>query len=265
MERIKMLVFDVDGTLYDLVRQEIPASAIEAIQRAKENGYLFVIASGRAHYALGKTLNDLSPDYVISMSGCVVSEGNGRIISHHDFTERDVAELLAFCHKHEAGLVFKFPDRMYIYQHPEKIDWLQGQMNSDVGKEPFVNCPMQDHHLIALPQSASIHADPKTVERTFGNHKRLSFLPYSADGYDVVPIGMNKGVGLRKLMDHLHLSQSEVACIGDNFNDLEMMAAAGVRIAMGNAIHAVKAIADYITDTTDQDGIYHALKYLKCF
>ncbi len=265
MRRIKMLVFDVDGTLYDLKKHEIPKSAITAIQRAKENGYLFVIASGRAHYGLGKALNDLRPDYVLSMSGGVVSDGDGTIISHHDMKEQDVAQLLAFCHKQEAGLVFKFLDHMYIYQHPEKINWLEGQMNSDIGKEPFIDCPSQDHHLVALPQSASIHADPAAVKRVFKDHERLVFLPYSKDGYDVVPKGIHKGVGLRTLMEHLHLSKEEVACIGDNFNDLEMMAGAGVSIAMGNAVEAVKAFADYITTASDQDGIYHALNYLGCF
>ena len=55
MKNIKMLVFDVDGTLYDLVEHCIPTSCIEAIKQAKEHGYIFVIATGRAHYGLGKS------------------------------------------------------------------------------------------------------------------------------------------------------------------------------------------------------------------
>lgn len=265
MKQIKMLVFDVDGTLYDLVKHEIPLSAVAAIQKAKENGYYFVIASGRAHYGLGKALNDLHPDFVLAMSGGVVVKGTHQVISHHDFNDADVQQLLDFCHEQDAGLIFKFLDHMYIYQHPEKIDWLEGQMNSDIGKEPFRDCPMQNQHLFARPQSASIHADPKVVEKVFANHERIQFLPYSADGFDVVLKGMNKGVGLRTLMDYLQLSKEEVACIGDNFNDLEMMQTAGYRIAMGNAIDEIKEIADYVTTASDQDGIYRALKHLGCF
>lgn len=265
MNKIKMLVFDVDGTLYDCVHHEVPASAIEAIQKAKDNGYYFVIASGRAHYALGKALNDLQPDYILSVSGGVIVNQQQEIISHHDFKEEDVIDLLDFCHKQQAGLVFKFMDHMYIYQHPEKIDWLEGQMHSDIGTEPFIDCPTQDRHLHDMPQSASVHADPKAVESAYGNHPSLAFLPYSKDGYDVVLKGIHKGVGLQELMNYLHLEKDEVACIGDNYNDLEMMQTAGYRIAMGNAIDEIKEIADFITTTSDQDGIYHALQHLKCF
>lgn len=260
-----MLVFDVDGTLYDCVHHRIPESAIAAVQKAKQNGYYFVIATGRAHYGLGKALNDLAPDFILSVSGGVVVNQAQEVISHHDFTKEDVEELLTFCHTHEAGLLFKFLDHMYIYQHPEKIDWLKGQMESDIGKEPFLEHPQQTHHLQDLPQSASIHADPKAVEEAFFNHPRIQFLPYSKDGYDVVLKGINKGVGLQELMEYLHITKEEVACIGDNFNDLEMMEVAGYRIAMGNAIEEIKKAADFITTATDQDGIYHALKHLECF
>ncbi len=87
MNRIKMIVFDVDGTLYDLVRHEIPHSAVTAIQKAKQNGILFVIATGRTYYGLGKALNDLQPDYILSVSGGVVTDQNQKIITHHDFTK----------------------------------------------------------------------------------------------------------------------------------------------------------------------------------
>ena len=265
MNQIKMLVFDVDGTLYDLKKHEIPLSTILAIQKAKENGYLFVIATGRAHYGLGKALNDLKPDYILSVSGGMVVNSHHEVISHHDFIKEDVEELLDFCHENEAGLVFKFMDHMYIYQHPEKIDWLKGQMESDIGNEPFIDCPQQNAHHFSLPQSACIHADPIQVQKAFGNHPRIEFVQYSKDGYDVVLKGINKGVGLKELRNFLKLKKEEVACFGDNFNDLEMMEEAGFSIAMGNAIDEVKDIADYITTSSDQDGIYHALKYLHCF
>ena len=76
----KVLVFDVDGTLYDMVHHEIPSSAIAAIKKAKENGHIFVIASGRAFYGLGKALDELTADYIISMSGGVLTNNKKQII-----------------------------------------------------------------------------------------------------------------------------------------------------------------------------------------
>lgn len=102
------------------------------------------------------------------------------------------------------------------------------------------------------------------MEQAFNEDDSIAFLRYSEDGFDVVPKGINKSVGLKDLMDYLHLSHDEVACIGDNYNDLEMMEIAGTAIAMGNAIPEVKAKADFITTASDQDGIANALKYLGC-
>ncbi len=264
MNKIKVVVFDVDGTLYDLVRHEIPASAIQAIQKMKENGVLFVIATGRTHYGLGKALNDLQPDYILAMNGSALADKDHHLIHSHCFTKEEVDRILTFAHQNDAGLIWKFAHHMYIYQHPEKIDWLEGQMNSDIGKEPFIDCPSQDHHLQELPIACCVHADPQAVAKAFGHDSDISFLPYSEDGYDVVKKGLNKSVGLLDLVDYLHLDLNQVACIGDNYNDLEMMKIAGTAIAMGNGIDEVKAIADYVTSSSDQDGIYHALKYLHC-
>lgn len=264
MKKLKMLVFDVDGTLYDVKRHEIPKSAIEAIHKAKQNGYLFVIASGRAHYGLGAAIMELQPDYIISVSGGVIVDQHQNIIVRHDFAKQDVEELLQFCHTQEAGLVLKFIDHMYIYQHAEKVDWLEGQMLSDIGEEPFIQHPQQLQHTLDSPQSACVHADPLVVKQVYGAHAKLQFLPYSDDGFDVVLKGIHKGVGVQLLMDYLHLDKEEVACIGDNYNDLEMMQVVAHPIAMGNAIEDIKKIAEFITTTSDQDGIQIALQYLNC-
>lgn len=260
---IKMLVFDVDGTLYDLKRHEIPNSCIKAISLAKEHGYLFVIATGRAHYGLGAALESLGADYILSSNGGVIVDKKNNIISHNDITLPECEQLLSFAHKEEAGLIFKFLDHMYIYQHPEKVDWLQGQLESDIGDAPFIHHIEQNQHRKTLPQSASIHASAMAVE-AFSKQSSLSFHQFSECGFDVAMQGVNKGSGLSSLMKHLHLSQEEVVCFGDNYNDLEMMEVAGYAVAMGNAVAQVKQKADFITSACDQDGIYHALQHLHC-
>ena len=61
-----------------------------------------------------------------------------------------VERVNAFCRSHQAGLAWKFLDHCYIYQSPEKIDWLQPQKESDIGPEPFIDCPAQDRHQTCL-------------------------------------------------------------------------------------------------------------------
>lgn len=223
----------------------------------------FVIATGRAHYGLGAALESLGADYILSSNGGVIVDKENKVISHTDITLSECDQLLTFAHHVEAGLIFKFLDHMYIYQHPEKVDWLQGQLESDIGSAPFIHHPQQIHHQEVLPQSASIHADAKQIE-AFAKQSSLSFHQFSESGFDVAPQGVNKGSGLTTLMRHLHLTKEEVVCFGDNYNDLEMMEIAGYAVAMGNAVTKVKQKADYITSACDQDGIYLALQHLHC-
>ena len=81
----------------------------------------------------------------------------------------------------------------------------------------------------------------------------------------VIPArGMNKAVGLQELIDQLGIARGEVAAFGDNYNDVEMLKLAGTAVAMGNAVEEVKALADYVTTSSDQDGIARALAHLGC-
>ena len=109
-----------------------------------------------------------------------------------------------------------------------------------------------------------MHAEPEAVDEVFHADSELAFLRYSADGYDVVSRGMNKAVGLRELIDQLKIAPEEVAAFGDNYNDVEMLKLAGTAVAMGNAVDEVKALADYVTTSSDQDGIARALAHLGC-
>jgi len=67
--------------------------------------------------------------------------------------------------------------------------------------------------------------------------------------------GADKGNALRLLCSHLNVDISKAVAFGDDCNDFEMLGAAGIGVAMGNAIDKIKATADHITDTNDNDGV----------
>ena len=73
--------------------------------------------------------------------------------------------------------------------------------------------------------------------------------------------GVDKGVGLKRLADFLEVPIEQTMAIGDTENDLAIIKAAGIGVAMGNAKDDVKAAADYVTASVDEDGIYKALKH----
>ena len=93
---LKLLVFDVDGTLYDLKHHEIPQSCRKAIARAKQNGLRFCHCDRPDALWVRAALNAPQPDYILAVNGAVVADGQGRILSHHDFTPAMVERINAF-------------------------------------------------------------------------------------------------------------------------------------------------------------------------
>ena len=67
---------------------------------------------------------------------------------------------------------------------------------------------------------------------------------------------------MKRLADALGISMADTVAVGDSNNDSEMLQCAGTSIAMGNAIEAIKDMADYVTTDVTEDGIWNALAWL---
>lgn len=79
---------------------------------------------------------------------------------------------------------------------------------------------------------------------------------------DITAKGNNKQKGIDEIIRHFNIRLEETVAFGDGGNDISMLRHAGIGVAMGNASDDVKAVADYITTTVDDDGIANALKQL---
>ena len=75
-----------------------------------------------------------------------------------------------------------------------------------------------------------------------------------------MPQNLNKAYTLHKLLEHLNLDRSQLIACGDGYNDLPMIEFAGLGVAMGNAVDEVKAAANYVTATNDEDGIAQVIE-----
>ena len=75
--------------------------------------------------------------------------------------------------------------------------------------------------------------------------------------------GISKKTGVERFCNHFGIERGETMSFGDGGNDKTMLLYTGIGVAMGNANLELKAIADYITDDVDNDGIWNALKYFQ--
>ena len=79
---------------------------------------------------------------------------------------------------------------------------------------------------------------------------------------EIVPLGVNKGSSLARLLDVLGRTPADLTAIGDNYNDLEMIQLAGMGVAMGNAPEDIRQQANFVTKTNNEDGVAYALDRL---
>ena len=78
---------------------------------------------------------------------------------------------------------------------------------------------------------------------------------------DLVNANNSKASGIESILRHFGIKKEECIAFGDGGNDIEMLEYCGIGVAMGNALDGVKAVADHITDTVDNDGIAKALRH----
>ena len=89
---------------------------------------------------------------------------------------------------------------------------------------------------------------------------RLNVYPSKATYLEVMDLKGSKSNSVKFVSERLGLDRTEIIAMGDNYNDIEMIKYAGMGVAMGNAPDDIKAIADYVTDTNNNDGVRKALE-----
>lgn len=259
----KMLVLDIDGTLLNSEHVISPKTK-QALKDLSEKGVYVVLASGRPTAGMIPLIQelglDLSTNYFISYNGAHLNHTQqSELLFADQLDSITVQNFLAVANQFNGALITYATDALQVSAVNEWVE-LEARLNNlNINQA-------QSSDALATPTPKMIIAnDEKTTKETlsfaqsqYGDHFQLSIsMPYFLE---VTSKTVDKALTLKRLCDHLAIDIADVVTCGDGGNDMTMIQAAGTGVAMGNANDTVKAHADYITATNDEDGIVEVIE-----
>lgn len=262
----KLLVLDVDGTLLNDT-QEISKRTLAALLKIQQMGVRIVLASGRPTYGLMPLVKALELSnyggFIIPYNGCqIIKAQNGEIM----FERQINPEMLPYLEKKarkNGFAIFTYRgdtiitsslDNKYI-QHEALLNNLKILKEEEFSIAiDFSPCKCM---LVSEDEEALIGLEQHWKKRLNGTLDTFRSEPYFLE---VVPCGIDKANSLGVLLEQLGVAREEVIAIGDGVCDVTMLQLAGMGIAMGHSQDSVKACADYVTASNEEDGVALAVE-----
>jgi Cof subfamily protein (haloacid dehalogenase superfamily) len=266
---IKLIALDVDGTLMSS-RNELLPSTVEALQAAADRGIHIVLCTGRMLSECGELLEQLPMiRYAVTCTGAqTVDTKTGATIGRRSLTADDLRLLCS--HFWDLDVLLQVFDDHDGLMHNDAKCLAEAERFCSPGLAQAIrryHAPEAD-----LRAYVDAYEGPTNKLHMFfasAAHKNLAVertkgLPYdfadtSATDLEIMPLGVDKGLGLQQLADYLDLDRSRVMAIGDGGNDEGMLRFAGLAVAMGNANDYIKSLAHRVTADNDHDGVAKAV------
>lgn len=260
----KMIFSDMDGTLLKSV-SEISEKNIEMIQKAVDKGTEFIICTGRGVYGVERFLKQLQltgrKGYVICQNGAAVYNlENMELILRHNFSAADLRPVVE-CARRKGIEVYLYDDRTFLAEaETERTRKYCQVMGADMRILP--DGLSYDGYFTKCLLSASYEKLQELRQEVEPLVKDKLNMFYSSPNYlEFVKKGVNKGRALEETAEKAGVPLTEVIAIGDSDNDLPMIQAAGLGVAVANAAEHIKKAADFITTRTcEEDAVAEVIE-----
>ena len=254
------LFFDIDGTLVSFKTHEIPASTIFALTQAKANGSRVYIATGRPPIILTNlgAIEHLIDGY-ITTNGALCYVGD-QLVCCQPIPMQDVMTCVEDAQEKGYSLIVVGRKDVAVLDPKGDVDRIFRQMlavkNLDKAS-PLDEVLQQD--ILQLTPFFPADYEPKLLARM----SQCVSGRWHPEFTDITANGADKGKGIQAIARHEGFDPNHTIAFGDGGNDTSMILQAGIGVAMGNAIDALKQQADYITTSVDEDGILNALRHFR--
>lgn len=276
MKDIKLVALDLDGTLFDN-SSRISKRNLTAIRSITDKGIHVVISTGRPFEGIPfDQIKGTGINYAITANGSGIYEiSTGKCLYENAMDEELVTPILNFLLTRDIHMDAFIGGKGYTpiqcVETAQKLTVPSSLKNYIITTRTRLDNILQFIHenqlkvqkmtLNFYPAADGTLIDRETVRKFLVSNPSITTVCGGYNNLEFTRADANKGVGLRKLAEILGVNPDATMAIGDTENDLAIIEAAGIGVAMGNATDAVKARADYVTTTNTKDGVAAAIEH----
>ena len=251
----KVVFFDVDGTLLSHKLNAVPRSARRVLEELKGKGVKRVAATGRHKLELDKLpVRDIDFDGYITLNGQLCLDGEGSLIAGNPITGEEKEHLLRLFRDRSLPLMLVEQDTMYLNFVNEHVVLAQQAISTPI---PPLGEYMGNEIYMAVAFVAQ--EDAAKLTALLPGCKITEWNQY---GIDIISRSGGKAAGIRAYLEHAGIGREGTMAFGDGENDIEMLEYVHTGVAMGNGGERLKACADYVTASVEEDGIEKAAREL---
>lgn len=260
--RAKLIVSDFDGTLIT-GRQQVPAAVKNAIERYVQSGGVFAVCTGRILASILPQVRALGlSGLVAACQGTVIADINsGEIIRSGGLSFKDASSVCAALEGAGAAVNVYSGDELYT-GIPKDNEYLKIYEKITGIDAIHVDIPLSQYVMqngLTCQKVASL-CFPEDRERLYDMLRaefdgRFDVTCSAKELVEVSPAGDTKGFALKYIAARYGIDISETVAVGDNLNDLSMIEAAGIGVAVGNADPALKRAAKFIAVTNEEGAV----------
>lgn len=253
---IKAAFFDLDGTLLSHTTLSVSEGTAQALRKLRQRGIPCIAATGRHILEMEKLpLESLEFDGYLTMNGQLMLDREKQVSFGVPIQGEAKALILELFESRSLPVLLLEQNRIYLNYVDPVVEAAQETISTPIPElGTYAGAPIYQACLY-LP------AEGHPCLEKLREHCVVTW--WHSQGVDIVAKGGGKVAGIQRYLEANGIRQDQTIAFGDGHNDLEMLRFAGIGVAMGNAGEAVKAAADYVTASVDQEGVAKALAHFE--
>lgn len=255
---IRVIATDMDGTLLGS-NHKISKINKEALLQAQSQGIHLILASGRPLNGLIHQMEVMGLQTenasLLAFNGAIIVDAKTHEIHISDTLPLERAQrLINHLKNFEVNILITQEEKCYARFKDGYNSKHEAESNGCILIEDSLD------QLSFRPHKILVSAEPEYLDSVMNDiaepfKDELDFVKSEPYYLECLIKNENKGRTLARFCELKGISLNEVIAFGDNYNDIELIQTAGIGVAMGNAVESLKKVADFVTDTNDQDGI----------